>query len=284
MIFIVSFYLNYKMQGYGYEETDEINGEESEGVTECDHSQINHIDGMTICVGCGVKIDEDLVDNENRYYGSMDTRYGSDPSRYNQRKCEERNLYSDMDPLGFPQDVIERANVYYKKIIDNKIYRAGNRMSIVFACTYHAYMDIQEPRPPSELAAIFNIDKKGISNGLKTFSHIFRKRPDKKYIEAMDLVPKILVALQLDNNTITIYKKDLEYLYNWLKTKSKNYNSGNPQTIAAGMVYYYLKLLNTGIARSDYAKIVKLSDITFIKISQDIHRLVQPQIQHVIKF
>lgn len=276
------------MQGYSYDELPESDsGGSASGDSPfetCEHLQSFHIDGMTICTGCGVKIDEDLVDNENRYYGSMDTRYGSDPSRYNQRKSEERNLYADMDQLGFPQDIIERANTYYKKIIDNKIYRAGNRMSIVFACTYHAYMDIQEPRLPSELAAIFNIDKKGISNGLKTFSHIFRKRPEKKYIDAMDIIPKILMALQLDNSTIAIYKRDLNLIYQWLKTKSKSYNSGNPQTIAAGLVYYYLKLLNTNITRSDFAKVVKLSDITFIKISQDIHRMINPQLPYEIKF
>jgi transcription initiation factor TFIIIB Brf1 subunit/transcription initiation factor TFIIB len=256
-----------------YEE-EQIEQESDEETVECLHSQVSDVEGSTICVDCGIKLSEELLDNENRYYGVSDTRYIKDPSRHNQRKIEDRSLYGDLEPLGFPKEIIERANNYYTEIIKNKIYRAGNRKSIVFACTYHAYGDIQEPRVPSELATKFNLDKKGVSNGLKTFSNVFRKRPGKKYIDAIDLVPKILTDLNIERSKHKSCKEDIEKIYNFVQSKTKTFSSSNPQSIAAGIVYYYLKLNKVLISRSEFAKIVNLTDITFTKIATDIHKVI----------
>ena len=226
------------IEAYICENLDDNDDHSESESDECTHAQTSNIDGSTVCVVCGLKIDEALLDNETRYYGASDTRYAKDPSRHNLRKNEERSLYSDLEPLGFPQEIIERANEYYKKIIENKIYRAGNRMSIVFACTYHAYCDMQEPRVPADLAIQFKLDKKGISNGLKTFSHIFRKRPTKKYIDAMDLVPKLLAELNIDKRKHKSCEDDIRKIYEFVRSKSRTFNSSNPQSIAAGLVYY----------------------------------------------
>lgn len=253
------------------EELDSLSGEDYE---DCEHPSQTNIDGSTVCMICGLKLDEALLDNETRYYGCSDTRYSRDPSRHNQRKNEERSLYGDLEPLGFPQEIIERANTYYKEIIKNKIYRAKNRMSIVFACTYHAYADMKEPRVPRELAKQFKLDKKGVSNGLKTFSHVFRNRDNKKYISPMDIVPKILSELHIDKEGQKTCIGDIEVIYNFVQSKSRSFNSSNPQSIGAGLVYYYLKMNNIPITRNDFSKVVHLTDITFTKIAADTHKIL----------
>lgn len=260
------------MQAYFYS-SEESESSESDN-DDCEHLTTSNVDGTTVCLSCGLKIDEALLDNETCYYGAADTRYSSDPSRHNQRRNEERSLYNDLVPLGFPQEIVERANTYYKKIIENKIYRARNRLSIVFACTYYAYSDMQEPREPNTLAQQFKLDKKGISNGFKTFSHIFRKRPDKKYIDAMDLVPKLLSDLNIDGNQQKTCFDDIQKIFDFVQSKSKTFNSSNPRSIAAGLVYYYLKLKGVNISRIDFSHVVKLTDITFIKIATDIHEIL----------
>ena len=244
---------------------------------ECPHSQIINLDGSTVCVDCGLNIEENLIDTEAHYYGASDTRYSKDPSRHSQRKNEERTLYSDLEQNGFPADIIERANNYYKEIIKNNIYRAKNRRSIVFACTYHAYEDIGEPRVPGDLALIFKLDKKKVSNGLKLFSHVFRKRPGKKYIDAMDIVPKLLIAMNIDESRHENCVKDIRMIYNFVNSKSKSFSSSNPQSIAAGLIYYYLLLNNITVKRAEFAKIVHLTDITFTRISNDITRTIDAE-------
>ncbi len=270
------------MEAYVYEEDQEEQEEQESESEECPHDQTSNIDGSTVCMTCGLKVDEALLDNETRYYGAADTRYAKDPSRHNQRKNEERSLYSDLEPLGFPQEIIERANIYYRGIIKDKIYRAKNRMSIVFACTYHAYSDMEEPRVPNELAKEFNLDKKGVSTGLKTFSKLYRNRPNKKYIDAMDLVPKLLSELNIDEKMHNSCLSDIQIIYDFVQSKSKTFNSSNPQSIAAGLVYYYLKLTNVPITRSEFSKIVKLTDITFTKIATDTHKVLG--VEEEIKF
>ncbi len=271
------------IEAYVYEESPIIDPDYSDSDSEkCSHTQTSNIDGCTVCMICGLKVDEVLLDNETRYYGAADTRYTKDPSRHNQRKNEERSLYSDLEPLGFPQEIIERANTYYKEIIKDKIYRAGNRMSIVFACTYHAYSDMQEPHVPSELAQKFKLDKKGISNGFKTFSKVFRKRPNKKYIDAMDLVPKLLSELHIEKSMHKPCIDDIQTIYDFVQSKSRTFNSSNPQSIAAGLVYYYLKLNDVPITRAEFSKVVHLTDITFTKIATDTHIVLGDQ--NEIKF
>lgn len=257
-----------------YEISSHSSSDSESDSEECPHDQISNIDGTTVCMVCGLKLDETLLDNETRYYGASDTRYTHDPSRHNQRKNEERSLRGDLEPLAFPKEVIERANDYYKEIIKDKIYRAGNRLSIVFACTYHAYIDMQEPRVPTELAKDFKLDKKGISNGLKTFSHIFRNRIGKRHIDAMDLVPKLLSELHIEKKKHKACMDDLQKIYNFVQSKSRTFNSSNPQSIAAGLVYYYLKLNNVPITRSEFSQVVKLTDITFTKIATDTHKVL----------
>jgi len=263
-----------EIEAYEYELAPEDCDSSEDDSDDCAHQNISNIDGSSICTICGLKMDEALLDNETRYYGSADTRYTKDPSRHNQRKVEERNLYNDLEPLGFPQEVIECANEYYKIIIKNKIYRAKNRLSIVFVCTYRAYEDMQEPRSPSDLAKIFKLDKKGVSNGFKTFSKIFRKRPQKRYVDALDLIPKLLCDLNIDKSKQGVCMDDIRTIYRFVKIKSQSFNSSNPQSIAAGLVYYYLKLNNVDITRSEFAKVVQLTDITFTKIAIDINEVL----------
>ena len=256
-----------------YEECSTYGPQDYEGEYEsCQHSDIGNIDGCMICMKCGLKIDETLQDNEAKHYGMGNSC--KDTSRHSHRKSEDRNLHGDLEPLGFPQDVIERANQYYIQIIDDKIYRAKNRKSIVFACTYKTYMDLGTPVGPNYLANIFSLDKKGVSNGLKLFSNVFRKDITKKYIDAIDLVPKIISDLNIDRSYHKDCIDDIKKIYEAVKARSKIFNSSNPQSIAAGIVYYYLRLNDITITRSDYSNIVKLTDITFTKIATDINNVI----------
>jgi transcription initiation factor TFIIIB Brf1 subunit/transcription initiation factor TFIIB len=261
------------IEAYEYETAFDSDNESQDSIN-CEHEKLNNSDGITVCMDCGEKIDEALMDNESRYYGQSDTRYAKDPCRHNQRKNEERSCYGDLEAYGFPREVIERANDYYKAIIKDKIYRAGNRISIVFACAYHAFEDVMEPHSPAELAVFFKLDKKGISNGLKIFSKVFRKRPTKKYLSAMDIVPKLLVDLHIDDSIHKSCIEDITTIYNFVMSKSKTFNSSNPLSVAAGLIYYYFKLNSVQMSRVEFSRIVKLTDITFTKLATDIHKVL----------
>ena len=236
----------------------------------CTHTNVCYLEGSQICNDCGMKLHDMLLDNEVRFYGASDTKFSKDPTRHHHRKDEDRSLYNDLVPLGLPQNIIHIANEYYKEIIKNSIYRAKNRMSIVFACTYKAYIDINEPKRPDELAKLFGLSKKSESRGIITFSKVFRNHK-KKQIRAIDLIPKILSDLNL-NDRPDVYD-DIKNIYNYLY-KHRSFKSANPQSVAAGIIYYYLELIHYPITRHEYSKIVNLTDITFNSISEEAQRII----------
>lgn len=243
---------------------------------DCRHLQVSIVEGSNVCNDCGMKIDESLVDNETRYFGACDSKFNKDPTRHHQRKDEERSLYYDLQPLNIPQKVIEIANEYYKQIIQNNIYRSKNRKSIVFACTYYAYIDINEPKPPEELSKLFNLNKKRQSRGILTFSKFIRDRK-KKVIVPTDLVEKILSDVGVENKA-KVYEY-IKYMYEHL-TDKKMFKCSNPYSVASGLVYYYIKdILNMSITKNEYAKIVKLTSVTFETISDEIRTILDKQHQ-----
>jgi transcription initiation factor TFIIIB Brf1 subunit/transcription initiation factor TFIIB len=229
----------------------------------CKHESISSLDGIKICEDCGLQFDEFLTDNDQMYNENWAN------GRCHIRKDVERSLYPDLENKGFPQLIIEKANEHYQKIIGNKIYRAKNRVSIVFACTYNAYIDYQEPQSVDELAKKFNLDKKGISNGLKIFAHVFKNSREKKHIKPLDLVPRILSNVGINENQ-NIYINDLKRLYEFIEQNSTTIRTSIPQSVAAGLVYYYLKLKEYPITRTEYAKVVGQTEITFVKVSNNI--------------
>ena len=83
---------------------------------ECVHGVVINIEGCNICEDCGLKLNDCFIDNENY----NDCKF---ISRYYARRNDERSLYIDMEKIGYPQYIIEKANEYYSKIIQNKIYR-----------------------------------------------------------------------------------------------------------------------------------------------------------------
>ena len=265
-----------EVEAYDFEDDTLEISEEKLSPQECQHLTINNMDGSSVCTNCGLKLDESLLHNENRYYGVDDTRFSKNPSRHHKRKDEERNLYADLQPLGFPLFIIEKSNDYYKEIIKDKIYRAKNRLSIVFACTFNAYIDYGEPQAAGELAKHFNLDKKGISNGLKAFSNVFRNRPNKKYIQPLDLIPGLLSDLGISDPT---FYEDITKIYQFVEARSQSIKTSIPQSVAAGLVYYYLKLKQYPISRGEFAKIVRLTEITFTKIASDTSEIIGKKVK-----
>lgn len=243
-------------------EEDYSNSENSEDDI-CTHAQKTNIDGTVVCNSCGEQLDEDLL--EEQYYIS-----GNSAPRHNHRKDPARSLYPDLESRGFPQNIIERANYYYTRIIKDSIYRSKNRTAIVFICCLRAYEDLGDPINANALAQRFGLDKKGVSKGLLIFADVFKNELTKKHLKPMDLVPKILSDLGIKDQSV--YMNDINIIYNKASSNSIEVQKAIPQSSAAGLVYYYLKLRNHPIEKPDYSKIVHLTDITFTKVATDYGR------------
>ena len=74
-------------------------------------------------------------------------------------------------------------------------------------------------------------------------------------------------------------KEEVIQLYNLIKNKSSELNRARPQSVACGLIFYWLSNIrkNTVITLSEFAKIVALSELTINKISKEIEIIFERQ-------
>ena len=244
---------------------------------ECPHSSTVEEEGYTICVECGLQFDKPLnYEREWRFYGSEDNRRGTNPSRCHLRKSDDRTLFADVEHCQFPPMVIDQANRYYQLITENKIYRGARRKELVFGCIFVAFKECGNPRKPEAISRMMGLnskEKKIMSRGIKIFAENIPRGVVSQvtgYTTPIDLVPDILTALRAEKEHLC----EIKNIFNRVHNRSRLLNRSNPQSTAAGLVYYYCKLIGKNISRKEFSEITELSEITIIKIAREIHDLV----------
>ena len=255
---------------------DENEDDEKEG--ECKHEHTIDSDGSIICVDCGEKIKEDnyvCEEAEWRYYGSNDNVEASDPSRCQYRKVIDKGITKDLTVLGFSLDIAEKANELYLIVTNGDIKRSNFRKGIMFACVFHAFIELGQEKTTNYLTKIIKISKRNISKGFTYYGLQMPKDRREKYvyITAEHYIPIILKELRVTEDHI----QNVLELYRRLKGKSYLLNTSNPQSIASGFVYYYLKKIKSDLispTQFGNMEIVNLSEITITRISNEIEDII----------
>ena len=106
----------------------------------CMHLNISH---NNCCEDCGVEIDNSIMFNKE--WKNNQNRNSSDPSRCLMRKNNEKNINKDVELLCLPDKVVQEANKIYQHVVKNNIYRGNTRKSIIFACIFYAYKQLNQP-------------------------------------------------------------------------------------------------------------------------------------------
>lgn len=263
--------------------TDQNSNEEQ--TESCSHENTINKDDMIVCIDCGEKIDDVYVccdEPEWRYYGSNDNVEESDPSRCQYRKVAEKGITKDLLAIGFSMDVSDKANKLYLIVTKGDIKRSNYRKGIMFACVFYAFISLGKPQTTEYIRKIFKISKRIVSKGFTYYGLEMpkEKRDDYVYITAEHYIPKILKELNASEEHI----KNVLEIYDQAKNKSYLLNTSNPQSIASGFVYYYLKKinsklngkLNADITPGNFGKntSVNLSEVTITRISNEIEDIL----------
>lgn len=257
------------------EELSSIGSSSSDNdVEECSHSDIIEERGIRSCALCGHEVDKEVTyEKEWRYYGADDTRHTSDPSRCQARKVEERSIFKDVENMGFSDKVVRLANDIYSQVTKDKIYRGNSRKAIVFACIFHSYKIMGKPQSCENLQSVFNLDRKNILKGMK---HVNLNAPKNsevrnRYITPVEIVDEIMDKL----NANAEQKREVVSIYEMIHNKSSILNRSKPQSVAAGLVYYYIIKTKKDIPIESYTKTVNLSELTVNKIFKEIERILE---------
>ena len=254
-----------------HNEFENKNSSEEEDINdlECDHININTESGLIFCSDCGKELEKAIFhEKEWRYYGQSDNKRSSDPNRVHIRKIEDRNIYKDVENMGFSDKIVSIANQIYIQVTKGQIFRGNSRKAIVFACIFHAYKLIGKPQTHENLIKIFDLNRK---IGLKGLKHVNLNAPKDSNIHTTYITPVNLVEDIMDKFRATDdQKNEVINLYNKISNKSSKINRSRPQSVASGLTYYWIKTKGLDITLKEFAKKADLSELTINKIAKEI--------------
>lgn len=239
----------------------------------CKHEEVVEDKGLKSCIHCGKEVGSKVVyGKEWRYYGNEDTKHTSDPTRCQARKSEEKTIYKDVENMGFSDKIISIANDIYQQVTKDKIYRGNSRKGIIFACVFHSYKILSKPQSCESLQTVFKLDRKIILKGMKHVNLYAPKNSEVRttYITPVEIVHEIMEKLNANDEQ----KHDVVALYEDIQNKSSILNRSKPQSVAAGLVYYYITKNKKEIDIKNYTKIVGLSELTINKIMKEIEKIL----------
>lgn len=249
-------------------------GKECESKQGCSHKNIITEDELVSCIDCGEQLKKNIMhEKEWRYYGNGDTKHSSDPNRVQMRKCDERNIFKDVENMNFPDKIVSKADKLYQEVTDGQIKRGNSRKAIVFACIFIAYKINENPQIHDKLIKIFGLNRKSALQGLKHVTLNSKKSSDihKTHITPVHLVKNIMDKFQGTDEQ----KEEVIKLYGKIKNKNSKLNRARPQSIASGLTYYWICLNKKNISLKDFSKRVDLSELTISKISKLIAEILK---------
>lgn len=233
-----------------------------EELEKCKHIETVKNNNMILCLQCGHQMAE-LDDNSS----SM-----QDSSRIQHRKVPDKGIVKDLEYYNFPSDVVHLADKFYNMVTNGDIKRSNLRKGIMFACVFYAYKELGKPQTPDHLRVIFDITRKNVSKGLTYFCLGCPKRNMDHYISAAHFIPQIFKQFDIKEEHI----QQCLQLFQTIENKSSLLNRANPQSVSKGVVFYYLRKMNTDIDISAYSKEVCLSEVTINRICNTIDSILTP--------
>ena len=239
----------------------------------CEHTNVCEDNGFISCSDCGIEMNKNIYqDKEWRYYGQSDNKRTSDPNRVHIRKMEDRNIFKDVENMGFSDKIVHHANQIYLQVTDGQIYRGGSRKSLIFASVFYSYRVNKIPQTHEKLLATFEISRKSALKGLKQVS---LKTPKDSKLHTTYITPINLVDEIMDKFSATPQQKaEVANLYEKIKNKSSTINRSRPQSIACGVIFAWICMKNLDISIKEFASKTNLSELTILKIARDIANIL----------
>jgi transcription initiation factor TFIIIB Brf1 subunit/transcription initiation factor TFIIB len=240
-------------------ETDLVS--ESDETEECMHENAIQDKNTIVCTNCGKCIQK--LFNQHREWKSQQTR----------ATVDERNIFKDVESIQFSEHIVQIANSLYVQVTNEKVYRGNARKGIISACIFHAFKIVGKPQIYKKIIKLFNINKK---IGLKGLKFVLIHAPKHSVIFKTQITPLTYIEHYMEE--LQANSKDIEKvkeLYNTIETLNiHKLNRSRPQSIASGIVYYWIVEESRKITLKTFSKITELSELTIVKIQKDIKEIL----------
>ena len=239
-------------------------------IVECAHLNWLMESFNRICEDCGMIIPKDDCPEEEDL--TPVAKYNTDPRRCHARRNEEKGIYKDVEKLGFSDKIVSIANIMYEQVTKGKIFRGNSRKGIIFACIFHAYKINENPQSCEQLIEIFGIERRVGLKGLKFVN--LNSPKDSKFREYQISTEDIIKEIMDKFNANEQQKQEAIDIFHRIKNKSSLLNRSRPQSVASGVVRYYIIQKNKDIGMDFFKNRVKLSELTITRIVAEIENII----------
>lgn len=231
----------------------------------CLHTDSVQDKNVVVCIQCGKCIQK--LYNQHREWKSQQTR----------ATVDDKNIYKDVENIQFSENIVQIANTLYIQVTKEKIYRGNARKGIISACIFYAFKVIGKPQIYKKIIQLFNISKK---IGLKGLKFVSINAPKNSIIFKTQITP--LTYIEYYMNELQASQDDIrqiQELYQFIESKQiQKLNRSRPQSVASGIVYYWLLRENRKITLKTFSKITELSELTIVKIQKDIKEILEQNV------
>lgn len=230
---------------------------------DCLHESIINEHGTSLCSSCGLEVQKSFDMNE--------MKHSIEPNRCFVRKLKDKTIYQDLQNLNVSDHIKDIANDIYVEACKGKVHRGARRKAIVFASVFHAYKLDNNPQSCESLIKLFQMKRKDALKGLKFVNENSSKESP---IRDVYITPEHLIREFLYNFHVSEEKRDeIITLYNDIKDKSVTLNRSRPQSVASGVIWYWICLNKKQINIKEFIKKVDLSELTVNKMAKEVARL-----------
>lgn len=255
-------------------ELNDVNQPQQLESEKCNHENTCLDNGSVICTECGMIIEKvQTYEKEWRYY---DCDNKKNPTRCLARKLDGIIIMKDLENTGIDHNIIKIANDIYVQVTKGQIKRGkSSRKAIIAACLFHAYNQSGTPKSCDMLRSILKDTKLEKAHFLHGMKYVAMNMPKSKimhssYITPKDIIKEIMIILNASSNHVDEAIK----IYDQVENKSTVFNESRPQSVAAGIVYYYIKKTELKITTKEFIAKVKISELTINKICNEINRIL----------
>jgi len=241
----------------------------------CLHTIIISEQGSILCGECGLEMnDKDTQDKEWKHYGLNGNKNLMDLVDSNRsyiRKSKDKTIYQDVQNMNISDHIKDIANDIYIEVCGDKVHRGARRKAIVFASIFHAYKLVNEPKSCESLMKIFKVQRKDALKGLKFINDNISKTSP---VRTIYITPEHIIHEYLRYFSVSEEKRDdIVQLYNFVKGKSETLNRSRPQSVASGVIWYWIKIHRRQIGVKEFIKKVDLSELTVTKMAKEVARI-----------
>lgn len=234
-----------------------------EGVSGCPHEQLIYENGVDLCVACGREMGEKV--SFSKSYNVTTTK----KEQTFERVKKQKNIYNDVANIDLSDHIKDLANDIYVRACKDHVHRGAYRRAIIFASVFTAYKMDNNPQSCDRLLSYFKIKRRDALKGLKFVSEHVGNVP-LSYITPQDIIKEYMKRFRATSAQID----EVLEMYSIIEGKSSTLNRSRPQSVAAGMIYYYSHETGSKLQMKNFLTKINISELTVQKICKEIKRVM----------